>query len=92
MPSSSPSAPLIPEAPPASFEAALSELETLVANLEGGRLPLADALSAYSRGAQLLHYAQGQLQDAQEQVRVLEGNLLQNFSEPAGSDPGPESR
>jgi len=92
MPSSSPSDPLIPEAPPASFEAALSELETLVANLEGGRMPLADALSAYRRGAQLLHYAQGQLQDAQEQVRVLEGDLLKNFSEPAGADSGSESR
>ena len=55
-------------------------------------MPLADALSAYRRGAQLLHYAQGQLQDAQEQVRVLEGDLLKNFSEPAGADSGSESR
>ena len=68
--------------PPASFEAALSELESLVGELEGGQLPLADALRAYRRGAELLQYAQGQLQSAQEQVKILEGDLLKNF-EPA---------
>jgi exodeoxyribonuclease VII small subunit len=75
-------------APPASFEAALAELETLVADLEAGQLPLADALSAYRRGAELLQYAQGQLQNAQEQVKILEGDLLKNFSEPeSGAEP-----
>ena len=68
--------------PPASFEAALGELESLVAELEGGQLALADALRAYRRGAELLQYAQGQLQSAQEQVKILEGDLLKNF-EPA---------
>jgi exodeoxyribonuclease VII small subunit len=68
--------------PPASFEAALGELESLVAELEGGQLPLADALAAYRRGAELLQYAQGQLQSAQQQVKILEGDLLKNF-EPA---------
>lgn len=71
-------------APPASFEAALAELETLVADLEGGQLPLADALTAYRRGALLLQYAQGQLQGVQEQVKILEGDVLKNFSEPDG--------
>ena len=69
-------------APPPSFEAALAELETLVADLESGQLPLADALTAYRRGALLLQFAQGQLQSAQEQVKILEGDLLKNFSEP----------
>ena len=74
------------DVPTASFEAALSELEALVAGLEGGHMALADALTAYRRGALLLQYAQGQLQDAQEQVRILEGDLLKNFSEPAAGD------
>jgi exodeoxyribonuclease VII small subunit len=68
--------------PPTSFEAALGELESLVAELEGGQLPLADALAAYRRGAELLQYAQSQLQSAQQQVKILEGDLLKNF-EPA---------
>jgi exodeoxyribonuclease VII small subunit len=72
------------DAEPASFEAALAELETLVADLEGGQLPLADALSAYRRGAGLLQYAQRQLQAAQEQVKILEGDLLKNFESAEG--------
>jgi exodeoxyribonuclease VII small subunit len=83
MPRVAPSAapPALP-APPSSFEAALAELETLVADLEAGQLPLADALAAYRRGAELLQFAQSQLQSAQEQVKILEGDLLKNFAEP----------
>ena len=71
---------------PASFEAALAELEGLVAELEGGKLPLAEALTAYRRGALLLQYAQGQLQSAQEQVKILEGELLKNFEGDGGAE------
>jgi exodeoxyribonuclease VII small subunit len=71
---------------PASFEAALAELEGLVAELEGGKLPLAEALAAYRRGAVLLQYAQGQLQSAQEQVKILEGDLLKNFEGDGGAE------
>jgi exodeoxyribonuclease VII small subunit len=67
-PSASP--PAVP-APPQSFEGALAELETLVADLEAGQLPLADALAAYRRGAELLQFAQSRLQSAQEQVKIL---------------------
>ena len=83
MPRVAPSAvpPVLP-APPSSFESALAELETLVADLEAGQLPLADALAAYRRGAELLQFAQCQLQSAQEQVKILEGDLLKNFAEP----------
>ena len=38
---------------PASFEAALNELEALVARMESGQLPLAESLQAYRRGAAL---------------------------------------
>ena len=72
---------------PATFEAAMSELETLVADLEGGRLPLADALAAYRRGARLLQFAQAQLKDAQDEVRILEGDVLRTFGESPGADP-----
>jgi farnesyl diphosphate synthase len=43
--------------PPASYEAALAELEQRVAAMENGQLPLDELLQAYQRGADLLGYA-----------------------------------
>ena len=68
------------KAPPPTFESALEELERLVANLEGGKLPLADSLTAYKRGAELLKYAQGELAQVEQQVKVLEGDVLKPFA------------
>ena len=64
---------------PQSFEAALAELEKIVSGMEAGQMPLEKSLAAYKRGAELLKYCQAALQDAQQQVRILEGNLLQEF-------------
>jgi len=64
---------------PQSFEAALAELESIVATMEAGQLPLEQSLAAYKRGAQLLQFCQQALSDAQQQVRILEANSLQNF-------------
>ncbi len=64
---------------PQTFEAALAELEGIVANMEGGQLPLKDALAAYKRGAELLTYCQASLKDAQQQVEVLEQGVLKAF-------------
>ncbi|HKE39915.1 MAG TPA: exodeoxyribonuclease VII small subunit [Casimicrobiaceae bacterium] len=76
-----------PQATPKSFEAALAELETIVATMEGGQLSLADSLAAYKRGAQLLQYCQTTLKDAQQQVQVLEKGVLKAFApEGAGND------
>ena len=78
-----------PAAPP-SFEAAMAELENIVATMEGGQLPLADSLAAYKRGAELLQYCQAALKDAQQQVQVLERGVLKAFapdaSAPAADD------
>ena len=68
-----------------SFEAALSELEQVVAQMEAGQLPLEDALAAYKRGAELLQLCRARLQDAQQQVRILEEGVLKDFS--ATSEP-----
>jgi exodeoxyribonuclease VII small subunit len=65
---------------PRNFEEALAELESLVASMEGGQLSLEASLAAYRRGAELLQYCQSALQNAQQQVRILEDNALQNFS------------
>ncbi|MDO9103252.1 MAG: exodeoxyribonuclease VII small subunit [Candidatus Nitrotoga sp.] len=63
-----------------SFEVALAELEQVVADMEIGKLSLEDSLSAYRRGAELLKICRGRLEDAQQQVRILEEGTLQNFS------------
>jgi exodeoxyribonuclease VII small subunit len=69
---------------PQSFEAALAELEALVATMEGGQLPLAQSLSVYKRGAELLTYCQTALKDAQQQVEVLEKGVLKAFKPEGG--------
>ena len=63
-----------------TFEEALEELESIVETMEGGQLPLEKSLSAYKRGAELLQACQKQLQDAQQQVKVLEAETLQKFT------------
>jgi len=64
---------------PQSFEAALSEIENIVAAMEAGQLPLEQSLTAYKRGAELLQYCQARLQEAQQQVKILEAGTLKNF-------------
>jgi exodeoxyribonuclease VII small subunit len=65
---------------PQTFEAALAELEAILATMEDGQLPLADTLAAYKRGAELLQYCQAALRDAQQQVQVLERGVLKAFT------------
>lgn len=61
---------------PLKFEAALAELEKLVASMEAGQLPLEESLAAYRRGVELLQHCQRQLADAEEKVRVLDNGTL----------------
>jgi exodeoxyribonuclease VII small subunit len=65
--------------PPQSLEAALAELEKIVSSMEEGELPLERSLAAYKRGAELLKYCQAALQDAQQQVKILENGILRDF-------------
>jgi len=62
-----------------TFESALAELEGIVADMEAGQLPLEKSLAAYKRGAELLKFCQSALQDAQQQVKILEDGVLKNF-------------
>ena len=64
---------------PESFESALVELEKIVASMEAGQMPLEQSLAAYKRGAELLKFCQAALQDAQQQVKVLEEGVLKSF-------------
>lgn len=57
---------------PASYEAALQELEQLVARLESGELPLEQLLVQYQRGAELLKFCRGKLESVEAQIKVLD--------------------
>ncbi|HTQ77215.1 MAG TPA: exodeoxyribonuclease VII small subunit [Burkholderiales bacterium] len=62
--------------PEASFEKALAELESIVARMEDGGLSLEQALAAHRRGLELAKLCRERLEAAQQQVRVLEGEVL----------------
>ncbi|MFZ5485160.1 MAG: exodeoxyribonuclease VII small subunit [Pseudomonadota bacterium] len=80
----------IKSSPPKSFEAALSELESLVTGMETGTLSLEDALAAYQRGMLLTGFCQKALADAEQQVKLLENGQLTEFDPSAGpSDDAP---
>jgi exodeoxyribonuclease VII small subunit len=70
-----------PEALPPTYEAALLELEQLVAALEGGQLPLEQLLVGYARGVQLLAFCKDKLAAVQDQIKILDGNKLKAWSE-----------
>ncbi len=61
---------------PQDFETALAELESLVEVMEDGSLPLEQSLAAYRRGVALARICQDRLVQAEQQVKVLEGDLL----------------
>jgi len=71
---------------PRSFEAALAELEKIVSSMEAGQMPLEQSLAAYKRGAELLKLCQSALQDAQQQVKVLEEGILRDFERDHDND------
>ncbi|MFN3884222.1 MAG: exodeoxyribonuclease VII small subunit [Rhodocyclaceae bacterium] len=69
---------------PASFEAALQELERLVQTLEAGNLPLEDSLAAFERGMALLKFCQETLSAAEQRIRILDdGEAAATPPEPA---------
>jgi exodeoxyribonuclease VII small subunit len=68
-----------------AFEVSLAEIEGIVARIESGQLSLDESLAAYRRGAELLKHCQGQLADAERQLRILDEDALKPF-EPAAED------
>ena len=59
-----------------SFEQALAELEKIVKKMESGDLTLEQALATHKRGLELARFCQKRLEAAQQQVKVLEGDVL----------------
>lgn len=54
-----------------NFEESLSELETIVQQLEQGELNLEDSMSLFERGLQLSHNSQNKLQNANQKLKIL---------------------
>ena len=63
-----------------AFEKALAELEKIVARMESGELSLEEALATHKRGIELARLCQQKLEAAQQQVKVLEGEILKPLS------------
>jgi exodeoxyribonuclease VII small subunit len=69
-----------------TFEKALAELEKIVARMESGELPLEQALANHKRGLELARFCQKKLETAQQQVKVLEGEVLKPLAAAAAPD------
>ena len=54
-----------------SFEAAMAELDQVVAKLERGEVPLDDSIKLYERGALLKAHCEAKLKDAEEKVEKI---------------------
>ncbi|MHC9509691.1 exodeoxyribonuclease VII small subunit [Kangiella sp. M94] len=62
-----------------NFESQLQELETIVEQLEGGELPLDEALKVFEKGVKLSRQCQQLLSEAEQKVTILMDNQEQAF-------------
>jgi exodeoxyribonuclease VII small subunit len=75
------------EQPSLDFEAALEELEALVARMEEGDLPLEEALRQFERGIRLTRDCQRALREAEQKVDLL----MEKAGDPETTPFDPES-
>jgi exodeoxyribonuclease VII small subunit len=54
-----------------SFETAVSELESIVTQMESNQLTLQDTIAAFKRGTALLQHCQKTLSEVEQQISVL---------------------
>ncbi|MGY3813923.1 exodeoxyribonuclease VII small subunit [Globicatella sulfidifaciens] len=60
-----------PAKQPENFEAALTQLEQIVQQLERGELPLEEALASFKEGIELSQYCQKTLTEAEQTVAKM---------------------
>jgi exodeoxyribonuclease VII small subunit len=70
-----------------SFEAALAELEQIVARLESGQAPLEDSIRFYERGAALKAHCEARLEQARLRVEKI---VVGAGGQPTGVEPLPD--
>lgn len=71
------------------FEQALTELETLVAQLESGDLSLDQSLTHFKRGVELTRHCQSILDDAQQTVEILSRDPAPDSDDDIAKPPAP---
>ena len=76
------SPPAAADVAPATYEDALSELEALVASMEGGQLALDGLLNSYRRGAELLTFCRARLAAVEQQVKLVDDGQLKPWPAP----------
>jgi exodeoxyribonuclease VII small subunit len=69
-----------------TFEEAMKELESLVDTLEEGDLSLEESLKSFERGVALTRICQTSLQEAEQKVRILNGETQSSELEPFTDD------
>ena len=62
-----------------TFEEALKKLETAVETLEGGNLPLAEALRLFEEGLKASNQCRARLEEARQRVEVLTAESGNDF-------------
>lgn len=71
----------------------MSELESVVREMENDQIPLASLLENYARGKQLLVYCQTKINEAQQRVELIaagaEGANLHPSTTPSPNSPEP---
>ena len=67
-----------------SFEKAMDELESIVAKLEGGKVPLEESVAIYERGEALKRRCEELLRQAEARVEKI---TLDASGKPAGTEP-----
>jgi exodeoxyribonuclease VII small subunit len=67
-----------------SFEAALAELEGIVAKLESGQAPLAESIAIYERGEALKAHCESLLKSAEARIEKI---TLSREGRPIGTEP-----
>ena len=58
-----------------SFEDAMESLDSIVASLEGDRLPLEEMVSSYERGMKLLRVCRNRIETARQRVELITADL-----------------
>ncbi|HZZ70994.1 MAG TPA: exodeoxyribonuclease VII small subunit [Pirellulales bacterium] len=77
------------DTPPPKFEAALTELEAILHDLEEGQIGLEGSLGRYEQGVRLLKYCYGLLERAERRIELCTGvdaagnPIVQPFDEQA---------